>query len=158
MKKCKQCGQEKELDQYYTYRKYGKVYYTGRCKPCKLSQNKEYRDATGYDKQRYRRDRDRLIQQQRNYAQSEKGREVRLKASRKYRETELGKLKQRARSAVNHGLRDGKIVKPKVCMDCGRELPLEAHHKDYNKPLDVDWICKECHENRHHLNEGSTSE
>ena len=43
-------------------------------------------------------------------------------------------------------------------MDCGRSTQLEAHHKDYNKPLDVDWICKNCHENRHHLNEGSTSE
>ena len=34
---------------------------------------------------------------------------------------------------------------------------VEAHHKDYNKPLEITWLCKKCHENTHHLNEGQTS-
>lgn len=158
MKKCKECGQEKELDQFYTYKKYGRTYHIGKCKACKLSQNKAYRDDTGYDRRRYQRDRNKLIQQQKAYANTPKGQQVRLKASRKYRESEQGRLKQRARAVVNHAIRDGKLIKPVQCKDCGEVAPLEAHHKSYDKPLDVDWICKKCHENRHHLNEGDTSE
>ena len=158
MKKCKVCGKEKDLDQYYTYKKYGTTYINGKCKVCTLAQNKKYRDTTGYDRARYQKDKEKIRQLQREYSKTEEGRKARLEASRRYRESEHGKLKQKARAVVNHAIRDGKLIKPETCMDCGRSTQLEAHHKDYNKPLDVDWICKNCHENRHHLNEGSTSE
>ena len=36
---------------------------------------------------------------------------------------------------------------------CGKEnVMCEGHHTDYSKPYDVMWLCKECHENMHHLN------
>lgn len=130
----------------------------GKCKKCKLIQNKEYRDSTGYDKIRYQQGRDKFRKASREYSQTERGRKARLEASRRYRNSPQGKMKQQARAVVNHAIRDGKITKPVACMDCGMVTKLEAHHKDYSKPLDVDWICKHCHENRHHLNEGDISE
>lgn len=39
----------------------------------------------------------------------------------------------------------GKIIKPSNCENCGEEKRLEAHHKDYEKPLEVEWLCKQCH-------------
>lgn len=158
VKQCKICKETKPLTEFYTYKKYGKVYYTGRCKPCKLVQNKEYRDKTGYDKKRYEKDKDRLKDVQKRYRDTQEGREANARASRKYRESLEGKSKQRARSVINHGIRDGKITKPTLCEVCGLPGKLEAHHPDYSKPTDVKWLCKQCHENLHHLNEGSTSE
>lgn len=51
----------------------------------------------------------------------------------------------KARTAVGNAVRDGKIRKPKKCQRCNRKVRLEAHHHDYSKPLEVEWVCVECH-------------
>lgn len=35
-------------------------------------------------------------------------------------------------------------IKSKKCVFCGKK-ETEAHHFDYNKPLNVYWMCKKCH-------------
>lgn len=43
----------------------------------------------------------------------------------------------------------GKLI-AKDCEDCGADKELsERHHEDYNKPLDVTWLCRPCHLQRH---------
>ena len=37
----------------------------------------------------------------------------------------------------------------KACEGCGYALPVAAHHPDYTKPLDVEWLCVDCHAGRH---------
>lgn len=55
-------------------------------------------------------------------------------------------LKRRARGFVSTGIADGSIIKPSVCERCRLISDrLEAHHADYNKPLDIEWLCKRCH-------------
>lgn len=55
-----------------------------------------------------------------------------------------------AHRKVNKALRTGDLVRPDVCNRCGQEARLDAHHEDYSRPLDVEWLCRTCHR-RHHL-------
>jgi len=55
---------------------------------------------------------------------------------------------------VAQALRKGTLIKPSNCSDCGRdeyEVFIEGHHPDYDKPLDVVWLCKECHLKEHRI-------
>ena len=88
---------------------------------------------------------------------TDKGKEVRLKSSRRYWTDPKNKLKNKSRYTLNNALKRGEILKPSMCEKCGHEGYIEGHHTDYSKPLDVMWLCKACHENEHHLNEGQLS-
>ena len=59
------------------------------------------------------------------------------------------KLRIRARSTLNHAIRDGKIKKI-PCEVCG-EINSQAHHGDYGKPLEVKWLCVGCHWEEHKI-------
>src|ERR1035437_2598674 len=50
---------------------------------------------------------------------------------------------------VSTALINGSLIKL-PCGVCG-ELRTEAHHDDYDKPLDVRWLCRSCHL-AHHVN------
>lgn len=52
-------------------------------------------------------------------------------------------VKYRARKAVDNALRRGKLTK-KPCDVCGNPK-VDAHHEDYNKPLEVRWLCRKHH-------------
>lgn len=59
-------------------------------------------------------------------------------------------VKDRARSTLRRAVRSGKVQRPDTCSDCGTsEHRIEAHHHDYTKPLDVEWLCSLCHGQRH---------
>jgi len=66
----------------------------------------------------------------------------------KYHQTE-DKTKFKARQAVRYGLKNGKIVKPNECQVCSSGEELHAHHDDYQKPLQVTWLCVTCHKKVH---------
>ena len=60
--------------------------------------------------------------------------------------------KQHARQAIAKALERGQIEKPNKCEDCGGEFPsrqIHAHHEDYSKRMDVEWLCRQCHDIRH---------
>ena len=38
-----------------------------------------------------------------------------------------------------------KIPKGQLCVECNKKLAVEKHHEDYNKPLEVKFLCKGCH-------------
>ena len=47
------------------------------------------------------------------------------------------------------GLRRGVIERSNKCSICGSKKKIEGHHGDYNKPLDVMWLCRKCHLSLH---------
>jgi hypothetical protein len=56
-------------------------------------------------------------------------------------------LKKWATENLNKAVRRG-TIKKQPCEICG-VFPAEAHHEDYNFPLDVRWLCRKCHMARH---------
>jgi len=50
--------------------------------------------------------------------------------------------KYKARTAVKNAIRDGRLVR--LPCKCGNPKS-QAHHHDYSKPLDVEWLCFKCH-------------
>ena len=62
---------------------------------------------------------------------------------------ERDKVKRRAQQMVRYYLKAGEIVKKNSCEICKQEERLLAHHEDYSKPLDVNWLCWGCHKNLH---------
>lgn len=55
--------------------------------------------------------------------------------------------RQVAHSKVSRAVRNGFLVR-QPCVRCG-EIKSLAHHEDYDKPLDVMWLCQPCHKQRH---------
>ena len=58
-----------------------------------------------------------------------------------------------ARSRLHTAVENGTIIPSKICADCdGNGVGkggIIAHHPNYNKPLDVIWVCMSCHAKRH---------
>ena len=40
----------------------------------------------------------------------------------------------------------GIIERPKCCSWCRRRRRLERHHWDYDEPLNITFLCEECHD------------
>lgn len=64
-----------------------------------------------------------------------------------------------AQGAIEKAILRGKIKRPEICEKCGRSSKfrdgrsgIQAHHGDYNKPLDVLWLCQPCHHEWHKHN------
>lgn len=64
--------------------------------------------------------------------------------------------KRAAYAAVQKAIKDGRLVRSSTCEKCGNTKHLQAHHNDYSKPLEVEWLCRSCH-TKHH-NETATPE
>ncbi|MER9174608.1 hypothetical protein NKH72_13545 [Mesorhizobium sp. M0955] len=47
------------------------------------------------------------------------------------------------RSAIKRGL-----IIQQTCKVCG-DSATEAHHADYDRPMDVDWLCRKHHKAEH---------
>jgi hypothetical protein len=70
--------------------------------------------------------------------------EVRKKEKQKF------KLKISARKKFNRAISRGQFVRATSCQSCMSEGKIEAHHKDYTKPYEVEWLCRSCHKRRHY--------
>jgi len=67
----------------------------------------------------------------------------------KYREKNRKKIE--CYRAYNEALRKGTLVRPDKCSvdDENCRGRIEGHHEDYDKPLDVEWLCNFHHRERH---------
>lgn len=47
---------------------------------------------------------------------------------------------------------NGILVRPLLCETCNEQKTLIRHHRDYDKPLEVTWLCQSCHRKEHCAN------
>ena len=57
--------------------------------------------------------------------------------------------KKFAQNIVTKNIQRGSLIRADTCMNCGHKGRTEAHHKDYNQPLEVIWLCRSCHKRIH---------
>ena len=65
--------------------------------------------------------------------------------------------KDRAKQILNKAVVSGAIIRQTTCESCGTINPrgtdgrtlIQAHHDDYSKPLEVRWLCVQCHADTH---------
>lgn len=88
------------------------------------------------------RTRERQREQKRAWAA--RNREAQMERTRRERLEQPER--SRARNLVQKAVDRGHMEKPATCSACDDEgVRIEAHHEDYERPLDVTWLCKPCH-------------
>jgi len=55
------------------------------------------------------------------------------------------KEKRNANAKLRYAINSAKIMRPNICSQCNVECKPHGHHEDYNKPLNVIWLCQACH-------------
>ena len=133
MKSCRKCGVEKELSEYYRHAQM-KDGHLNICKPCTRARVADHRERNLDRIREY--DRGRGSRQGPEYFK-----EYRQKFPKKYK----------ANVMINNALRSGKMRK-KPCEVCGGGRRIEAHHDDYDYPLEVRWLCSAHHKQWHRDN------
>ena len=135
---CRTCSTNKPISEFYV-RENGKR--RNECKRCWIRRTVE-RDRGSSERRCYKTE----------WARS-RPRTKTVKSPAKSRESYLRNLpKYRARQRVRTAVRNGSIVKPEACPRCARPTTpskMQAHHRDYSKPLEVEWMCSGCHGLQH---------
>jgi hypothetical protein len=150
MKKCFKCGIEKDISEFYVHKEMADGH-LNKCKDCTK------KDSFGRTKEeiekRKERDRNRPNAKERvkkNCERLKNNEKARLENNKRKKEWyQKNKHKKNANLKVSRALFTGLLKRPIKCEKCNLEKKLEAHHEDYSKPLEVVWLCIECHNNRH---------
>lgn len=142
--KCNICGVTGDEAEFYKG-------LTSRCKECHKKKVRENRRANAeyykkYDAERFQKD-PKVRARHRRYQKTEAGKASMNRARKKW--LEENPMRRAASTMVNNAVRDGKLLKPDKCSECGASGRIDGHHEDYNKPLDVKWLCRSCHVKAH---------
>jgi len=158
-KKCVKCKETKPISEFYSDpRAKDKLCYY--CKKCSYDKCLAYR----------KKNRDKFLNKLKEYhdAHQEEARQYRI--ANKAKESAYGKLyrlkHKKEKSIYNKRyMKDNKLKinahhlanmyflkykskRKKYCEFCG-DISNIKHHPDYNKPLDVQWLCHSCHNRLH---------
>jgi ribosomal protein S27AE len=133
-KSCFKCGQDKPLSEFYKHSRMADGY-LNKCKACAKSDAAKHRNENLDRIRAY--DRDRAKNPERVRMSADVNRLWRAADSRRVA----------AHNAVCRAIRKGELVR-QPCERCGESKSL-GHHEDYDKPLDVVWLCQPCHKERH---------
>jgi len=133
-KLCFKCKTVKPLFDFYKHQKMADGH-VNKCKECNKNDVMEHRLKNLEKVRQY--DRDRGKNPERTKANAEITRIWRAEDKRR----------QKAHNAVHRSIKKGELIR-KPCCRCNEKKSL-AHHEDYDKPLDVMWLCQPCHKQRH---------
>ena len=138
MKRCPTCQTEKDESEFYACKR-SPTGLKSQCKPCHMEGNIRTRDP----------ERTRL-------ARAEHARKARAADPEKFRarERKASLLRPKdervkARRKLHQALRRGSVVRPTTCSKCSAVGKVTAHHPNYSRPLEVEWLCYQCHADEH---------
>lgn len=137
-KLCRKCLHAKPLEEFYAHAEM-RDGHLNKCKECTKADVREHRAANlgyyqNYDRQRYANDNGRRTGLHHKHNEHSRA---------WYRRN---KEKKRANTIVARAIAAGKLIRPDHCTGCGFPSDkVEAHHADYSRPLDVEWLCPGCH-------------
>ena len=132
LKRCFKCGEVKGISEFYKHPMMGDGH-LGKCKTCTKRDSRETYHRKRDDPVWVEKERRRAVEKM-----------VRRGAAYRARYPE----RWRARQILSNAVQRGTIVKPNRCERCDAKLPhrqLHGHHEDYGKPLEVQWLCAQCH-------------
>jgi hypothetical protein len=134
MKNCFKCNTVKPLNEFYTHPRMADGH-VNKCKECYKN------DSTT--------NRNKNIEKVRAYDRARSKEPERIKASKEIIRAWRAEDSRRvlAHSSVARAIRRGELIRQPCCR-CGSEKTV-AHHEDYEKPLEVVWLCQPCHKQRH---------
>lgn len=137
-KVCSKCKIDKPASEYTrTNRKRSGI--VSRCKPCNS------KDVVNRTKAMWHKNRKKILA--RNKAWLLANPEKRKRHLSNYNNTHSKHVQIRA--ITNDAIARGALARG-ACAACGA-MPVDAHHVDYNKPLEVTWLCKPHHGAWHRL-------
>lgn len=151
MKTCIRCSKDKDIGSFYKHAGMADGHLNV-CIDCTKARVLAHRNANidrvrEYDRKRGKTEARKIASKK--YFQTDEGKAVRAKAVKNWREK--NSLKYAAHTLLNNALRSGLVVKQSNCALCWEQKKVEAHHEDYLKPLDVLWLCIDCHKKAHKL-------
>ena len=122
MKTCKACGVIKPLDGFYRHPHMADGF-LNKCKKCHDRESTLRRNTPN-------------------------GKIVKQRADKRW--VAANPEKRKAHNALARSVSTGIVEKPDKCEECGRDgYVLHGHHDDYEKRLEVEWLCPPCHAARH---------
>jgi hypothetical protein len=132
MKKCHKCGQTKDLAAFSIRIRS----LDGRQTHCKVCMSR-------YRRRYYDRNKELIASAQRAYRSTDRAKAVFRRLSKKWRA--LNTLKTHAARCLNYATKKDEVHRPRVCSHCWLSRKVQGHHPDYSKPLEVIWLCQNCH-------------
>ena len=133
-KKCFKCNCPKPLSEFYKHSGMADGY-LNKCKVCAKNDANKHRLDNIEKIREYDRERGKLPHRIKNT----------IFATKAWRNEDKKRLI--AHNKVAYAIKKG-VLLPQNCIRCNEEKVV-AHHEDYNKPLEVVWLCQPCHKQRH---------
>lgn len=143
-KVCFKCGINKPLSEFYKHSQMADGH-LGKCKECAkkdVTDNRKLREDFYKVYDRVRSYSEHRKEKQRKYRRKEDVKERHNIANNKW--CENNQAKRKAQTAVRRAVLAGKLIK-QPCFVCGVTENIEAHHCNYDAPLDVTWLCTKHH-------------
>lgn len=133
-KECFKCKAVKPLEDFYKHSSMADGH-VNKCKECNKKDVNEHR----------LKNIDRIREYDKTRAKTIERRKANVEINRAWRAED--RRRGAAHSAVSRAIKSGELVR-QACERCGDKNSL-AHHEDYDKQLDVMWLCQPCHKQRH---------